>query len=117
MTPLARAALDRYLQEQGLAVSRARWNPVTPLIGSLDDGDVGIKPLRFWKVMRRFFRQAAQIIENDHPPLAEKLRQATPHWMRHTHATHAIAEGVELSAVRDNLRHASISTTLVLFAC
>ena len=63
--------------------------------------------------MRRFFRQAAQIIENDHPPLAEKLRQATPHWMRHTHATHAIAKGVELSAVRDNLRHASISTTSI----
>ncbi|KKB60802.1 hypothetical protein WM40_27085, partial [Robbsia andropogonis] len=59
------------------------------------------------------FRQAAQIIENDHPTLAEKLRQATPHWMRHTHATHAIARGVELSAVRDNLRHASISTTSI----
>jgi site-specific recombinase XerD len=113
LTPLARAALDRYLQERGLAVSRARWNPVTPLIGSLDDGDAGIKPLRLWEVMRRFFRQAAQIIENDHPPLAEKLRQATPHWMRHTHATHAIAKGVELSAVRDNLRHASISTTSI----
>jgi site-specific recombinase XerD len=113
LTPLARAALDRYLQQRALAVSRARWNPVTPLIGSLDDGDAGIKPLRFWEVMRRFFRQAAQIIENDHPALAEKLRQATPHWMRHTHATHAIAKGVELSAVRDNLRHASISTTSI----
>jgi integrase len=54
LTPLARAALDRYLQERGLAVSRARWNPVTPLIGSLDDGDAGIKPLRLWEVMRRF---------------------------------------------------------------
>ncbi|MFK0380233.1 phage integrase family protein [Pandoraea sp. NPDC090278] len=113
LTPLARAALDRYLQERGLAVSRARWNPATALIGSLDDGDAGIKPLRLWEVMRRFFRHAAQIIESDHPTLAEKLRQATPHWMRHTHATHAIAKGVELSAVRDNLRHASISTTSI----
>mgnify|MGYP001265016168 CR=1 FL=1 len=33
--------------------------------------------------------------------------------MRHTHATHAIAKGVELSAVRDNLRHSSISTTSI----
>lgn len=63
--------------------------------------------------MRRFFRCAAQVIEKDHPALAEKLRQATPNWMRHTHATHALAKGVELSAVRDNLRHASISTTSI----
>jgi site-specific recombinase XerD len=31
--------------------------------------------------------------------------------MRHTHATHALARGAELTTVRDNLRHASISTT------
>ncbi|KWD88201.1 integrase [Burkholderia ubonensis] len=28
--------------------------------------------------------------------------------MRHTHATHALARGAELTTVRDNLRHASI---------
>jgi site-specific recombinase XerD len=33
--------------------------------------------------------------------------------MRHTHATHALARGAELTTVRDNLRHASISTTLI----
>lgn len=113
LTPLARAALDRYLQERGLPVSRVHWNPATPVIGNLDADADGVKPLRLWEVMRRFFRHAAQIIENDHPALAEKLRQATPHWMRHTHATHALAKGVELSAVRDNLRHSSISTTSI----
>ena len=113
LTPLARAALERYLLERELPVSRARWNPTTPLIGSLDGGETGITPLRLWEVMRRFFRLAADIIEGDHPALAEKLRRATPHWMRHTHATHALAKGVELSAVRDNLRHASISTTSI----
>jgi hypothetical protein len=35
----------------------------------------------------------------------------SPHWMRHTHATYALEHGVALVAVRDNLRHASISTT------
>ncbi|WP_415869346.1 tyrosine-type recombinase/integrase [Burkholderia ubonensis] len=33
--------------------------------------------------------------------------------MRHTHATHALARGAELTTVRDNLRHASISTTSI----
>lgn len=31
--------------------------------------------------------------------------------MRHSHASHALARGAELIAVRDNLRHASIATT------
>lgn len=33
--------------------------------------------------------------------------------MRHTHATHALARGVDLTTVRDNLRHASLSTTSI----
>jgi integrase len=32
---------------------------------------------------------------------------------RHTHATHALAHGAELTTVRDNLRHASIATTSI----
>ena len=45
--------------------------------------------------------------------LADKLRRASPHWMRHTHATHALARGATLTTVRDNLRHASLSTTSI----
>ena len=33
--------------------------------------------------------------------------------MRHTHATHALERGVDLTTVRDNLRHASLSTTSI----
>ena len=44
---------------------------------------------------------------------AGKLRRASPHWMGHTHATHALARGAELTTVRDNLRHSSISTTSI----
>ena len=113
LPPLARTALDRYLLERGLPVSRMHWNPATPLIGSLDGSDAGITATRLWEVMRRFFVLAAEIIAADHPAAAEKLLRATPHWMRHTHATHALARGAELTAVRDNLRHASISTTSI----
>lgn len=42
-----------------------------------------------------------------------QLRKASPHWMRHTHATHALARGAELTTVRDNLRHASVATTSI----
>ena len=33
--------------------------------------------------------------------------------MRHTHATHALVNHTDLTAVRDNLRHASIASTSI----
>jgi hypothetical protein len=53
----------------------------------------------------------SRLVQADNPATAEKLRWASPHWMRHSHASHALARGAELTSVRDNLRHASISTT------
>ncbi len=116
LPPLARTALDRYLVERRLPVTPSRWHPGTPLIGSLEqDSAAGISGVRLWEVTRRFFAKAAEVIEADNPVLAEKLRRASPHWTRHTHATHALARGAELTTVRDNLRHASISTTSIYY--
>ncbi|MBP0619339.1 phage integrase family protein [Cupriavidus consociatus] len=112
LPPLARAALDRYLVARALPVTAVRWDPTTPLVGGLGkDTAAGITSTRLWHVVKRFFAQAADLIAHDHPAAAEKLQRASPHWMRHTHATHALARGAELTTVRDNLRHASISTT------
>ncbi len=114
LPPLARAALDRYLMQRGLPTTPARWSLTTPLVGSLsEDSLAGITAGRLWNIMRRFFETAARGIEADSPAVAEKLRRATPHWMRHTHASHALARGTQLTTVRDNLRHASISTTSI----
>jgi site-specific recombinase XerD len=63
--------------------------------------------------MRRFFEQATDVIETDHPTAGEKLRRAGVHWMRQTHASHAPGRGTELTTVRDNLHHASIATTSI----
>ncbi|MBB5429005.1 site-specific recombinase XerD [Paraburkholderia sp. JPY158] len=114
LPPLAWEALARYLAERKLPIAPARWRPETPIIGRLEAESVAaISSARLWGVLRRFFLLAAQAIEGDHPPLAEKLRRASPHWMRHTHATHALGRGAELTTVRDNLQHASVSTTSI----
>lgn len=109
---LARDALDQYLLQRGLPVTPARWSPDTPLLGSLEEAG-GVTPPRLRQVLRRFFQTAADAIRADHPSLADKLLRATPHWMRHTHATHALAQGATLTTVRDNLRHVSITTTSI----
>jgi site-specific recombinase XerD len=114
LPPIARAALDRYLVQRRLPTAPRLWNPATPLLGSLElDSAGGITAARLWAVMKRFFTQVADIVQEQSPATAEKLRQASPHWMRHTHATHALERGVDLTTVRDNLRHASVSTTSV----
>ncbi|RQV69662.1 integrase [Burkholderia cenocepacia] len=116
LPPLARDALRRALRARGLPVRRARWHPATPLVASLTaehraERHTGISAARLRQVLGEFFREAAERVNTRHPTLAEKLRHASPHWLRHTHATHALDAGVELVIVRDNLRHASVATT------
>jgi site-specific recombinase XerD len=107
----ATSAVDRYLRSRKLAVTRTRWDPKTPLIPNLVEDGARITRTRIWALMKRFFSFAVTELEEASPAAAAKLRRATPHWLRHTHATHALSRGVELTSVRDNLRHASVATT------
>lgn len=114
LPPMARSALDRYLAQRRLPITLSRWHPSTPLLGSLEqDSAGGITAPRLWAVMKRFFSQVADVVQEHSPAAAEKLRRASPHWMRHTHASHALERGVDLTTVRDNLRHASLATTSI----
>lgn len=112
--PLAASgALDRYLASRGLPTTRARWNPQTPLVAAIGEDAGPITTSRLWAVLHRFFQHASRQLADISPTTADKAGRATPHWLRHTHATHALASGAELVSVRDNLRHASIATTSV----
>lgn len=115
LPPLARTALDRYLVQRGLPTPVTHWDPRTPLLASLEaeGAGAGISSSRLWMVVWRFFALAAAVVEADAPAVSEKLRRASPHWMRYTHGSHALDRGAEITAVRDNLRHASISTTTI----
>jgi site-specific recombinase XerD len=112
LPPLVCTALNRYLTQRGIPTSPTLWHPKMPILGRLqNEEDGGIKSARLLDILERFYEGAAKVLEDANPLLARKLRAATTHWMRHTHATHALELGVPLMAVRDNLRHASIATT------
>ncbi|MCX5538078.1 tyrosine-type recombinase/integrase [Paraburkholderia sp. CNPSo 3076] len=114
LPPLAREALERYLRQRGLPVTRRRWEPSAPVVASLGltvHGRDAITSVRLRQLLDVFFGLAAGVFLDKNPEFAARLQQASPHWLRHTHASHALAGGVPLVAVRDNLRHASVSTT------
>lgn len=43
--------------------------------------------------------------------LAGLKKSPTPHWLRHSHASHAMARGANVLVVRDTLGHSNLSTT------
>lgn len=115
LPPLALGALNRYLQLRGIDADPRRWTADLALVANLHD-EARITSTRLWAVMKRSFRTIARAARQLDPPqeaLADKLEVASPHWMRHTHARHALARGADLLSVRDNLRHASIATTSI----
>lgn len=44
---------------------------------------------------------------------AEMDRKASPHWLRHSHATHALDHGCPIHKLQHSLGHANVSTTSV----
>ena len=43
----------------------------------------------------------------------ESLEKASMHWMRHSHARHAIAGDMSIAIAQQNLGHASLAATTV----
>lgn len=115
LPPLGLSALQRYLELRSIGLDPRRWTTDMTVVVNLRD-ELRITSARLWAIMKRAFRTVATAVRELDPPheaLAEKLETASPHWMRHTHARHALARGADLLSVRDNLRHASIATTSI----
>lgn len=64
-----------------------------------------------YKVLRRFFRQAAAAAPEGID--AEHLGRASTHWLRHTFGTQSAASDVPLDVLQHAMGHASLSTTSV----
>jgi len=65
-----------------------------------------------YKIIRELMEQAARLaIADQQPELAQRLKLASPHWLRHSCFTHQVEANVPLKTVQENARHASLVTT------
>ena len=65
-----------------------------------------------YRVITSIANKLANILRPIDYPLSLKFRKISPHWLRHTSATHQLDAGVDFRVVKENLRHSNISTTL-----
>ena len=82
--------------------------------GRVFDPREGIAATTFYDQIKAFFEDcAAVLLRQGDAKGAERLRNASTHWMRHSHASHAIAAGMPIEIAQQNLGHASLATTTV----
>ena len=64
-----------------------------------------------YEICKVIFEQAAQLMEAETPNSAQRLRKASPHWMRHTGVSHSMEVGIQPRYVQAQARHSSLNTT------
>jgi site-specific recombinase XerD len=109
----AARALDLYLQQRGLG-SIELADPALPLVPSLTNVAVAVGYLSFYEHVTRWLRKAI-----DASALSAAQRKnyhaASPHWLRHTFGTNAVAKGVPYDVIQAQMGHASIQTTMDIY--
>ena len=74
----------------------------------------GLAATTFYDQTKAFFTHCAGVLRGQGDAKgAERLAKASTHWMRHSHASHAIAGGMPIEIAQQNLGHASLATTTV----
>ena len=84
-------------------LSRGTWQEVQALRADETFGEDRVFPMSAVNAWKRVKRAANLAGIKDLP--------VSPHFLRHSHGTHALRRGADLATVRDTLGHDSISTT------
>ena len=92
----------------GQATDIPAWSAVAQAGVSRKDG---IGDAVMYRQFKAFFRECANAMTPIDARGAERLAAGSSHWLRHTHGTHAVAAGMPLDVVQQNMGHASLDTT------
>jgi integrase/recombinase XerD len=107
------AELSAYRRERGLPALPSQGED-TPLVLPIGQS---LKPLTrtaLHRIVKQVFSGTADLLRargETHAPRADQLDQASAHWLRHSAGSHMADQQVDLRLVRDNLGHASLTTT------
>jgi integrase/recombinase XerD len=82
---------------KALTTIRKRYGPEEPVFRSRKGGH--LSPSQAWRIVRAAAKRAG--IEGN----------VSPHWFRHSHASHALERGATVALVRDTLGHSSLAVT------
>lgn len=122
--------LSQYLQSRGLdrdpqaygnqgahllgrAVDVADRAPWSPAAQREVDPKAGISASTLYDQLKGFFADCADNLALADQKGGDRLRAASTHWLRHTHGSHAVAAGMPLDIVQQNMGHASLNTTTI----
>jgi integrase/recombinase XerD len=107
------AELTSYRQKKNL--SPYPWpGETTPLLLPINNRNSPMTRGAVHVIVKKVFQHTAQRLrarDEVGQGLAERLDQASAHWLRHTAGSHMANQALDLRHVRDNLGHESISTT------
>lgn len=105
--------LARYRREKGLAAFPTS-SEVTPLLVAIGSKQRSMTRGALHLVVKSVFTNTAARLRhqgNESTAVADKIEQASAHWLRHTAGSRMANSAIDLRHVRDNLGHESISTT------
>ena len=116
--------INQYLGFRGLIDNVSHpSNQDAYLIGKVDhpelrgqpgyDPKAGISVGTLAAQLKQFFYDAGKSLAKEHPQSGKRLQQASTHWLRHTHGSHAVASGTPIEIVQNNLGHANLATTTI----
>jgi integrase/recombinase XerD len=105
--------LARYRREKGLAALPLPGEGI-PLLLPIGERKEPMTRGAVHAIVKKVFENTASRLRqrgDEYQAIADRVDQASAHWLRHTAGSHMANNAVDLRHVRDNLGHESISTT------
>jgi len=114
--------LTAYLNYRGISMNLKNADLNEPLIGRLRHDEYApaadgnsrktLATSTLAESLKGFFRDCAEALQQDgFDQAAERLQQASTHWLRHTHGTLGVKAGIDLPTMKDGLGHDDLGTT------
>jgi site-specific recombinase XerD len=87
-------------------------DPDTSLISKLGL-EAPLSAARIYEILVTGFERCATHVWAQDQRAAERIREASTHWLRHTYGSHSAARGVPQDVLQANLGHESLATTSI----